>query len=93
MHGSRTPRSRWRTVQPPVERERDSATAPIRDWLKVLPAQSRDQIKSLLRELAVEGWVQVIGGTRAGRWFATGKDGRIESAGDDDPNKLQQGIQ
>ena len=63
--------------------------APIRDLLQVLPAQSRDQVKRLLRELAVEGRAQVIGVTRAGRWFAIGKAGRIGSAGDEDPKKLQ----
>ena len=61
--------------------------APIRDLLQVLPAQSRGQVKRLLRELAVEGRAQVIGVTRAGRWFATGKAGRIGSAGDDGPKK------
>ena len=63
--------------------------APIRDLLQVLPALSRNQVKRLLRELAVEGRAQVIGVTRAGRWFATGRAGRIGSAGDDDPKKLQ----
>ena len=63
--------------------------APIRDLLQALPALSRDQVKRLLRELAVEGRAQVIGVTRAGRWFAIGKAGRIGSAGDDDPKKLQ----
>ena len=61
--------------------------APIRDLLQVLPALSRSQVKRLLRELAVEGRAQVIGVTRAGRWFAIGKAGRIGSAGDDDPKK------
>ena len=63
--------------------------APIRDLLQVLPALSRSQVKRLLRELAVEGRAQVIGVTRAGRWFATGKAKRIGSAGNDDPKKLQ----
>ena len=67
--------------------------APIRDLLQVLPALSRSQVKRLLRELAVDGRAQVIGVTRAGRWFATGKAGRIGSAGDDEPKKIQSGIQ
>ena len=59
--------------------------APIRDLLQVLPTLSRDQVKRLLRELAVEGRAQVIGVTRAGRWFAVDSTGQIGSAGDDDP--------
>ena len=69
--------------------DRGAEGAPIRDLLQALPALSRDQVKRLLRELAVEGRAQVIGVTRAGRWFAIGKAGRIGSAGDDDPRKLQ----
>ena len=67
--------------------------APIRDLLQVLPALSRSQVKRLLRELAVDGRAQVIGVTRAGRWFATGKAGRIGSAGDGEPKEIQSGIQ
>ena len=63
--------------------------APIRDLLQVLPALSRNQVKRLLNELAVEGRAEVIGVTRAGRWFAIGRAGRIGSAGDDEPKKLQ----
>ena len=59
--------------------------APIRDLLQVLPALSRNQVKRLLKELAVEGCAQVIGVTRAGRWFAVGSAGQIGSASDDDP--------
>ena len=59
--------------------------APIRDLLQVLPTLSRDQVKRLLRELAVEGLAQVIGVTRAGRWFAVDSTGQIGPAGDDDP--------
>ena len=59
--------------------------APIRDLLQVLPALSRNQVKRLLKELAVEGRAQVIGVTRAGRWFAVGSAGQIGSASDDDP--------
>ena len=39
--------------------------------------------------LGVSDRAQVIGVTRAGRWFATGRAGRIGSAGDDDPKKSQ----
>ena len=59
--------------------------APIRDLLQVLPALSRNQVKRLLKELALEGRAQIIGATRAGRWFAAGSTGQIGSAGDDDP--------
>lgn len=57
--------------------------------LQVLPALSRNQVKRLLNELAAEGRAEVIGVTRAGRWFAIGRTGRIGSAGDDEPKKLQ----
>ena len=63
--------------------------APIRDLLQVLPSLSRDQVKRLLRELAVEGRARVIGITRAGRWFAADGAGNIGSPNDDDPMNTQ----
>ena len=67
--------------------------APIRDLLQVLPALSRDQVKRLLKELAVEGRAQVIGVTRAGRWFAVDSTGQIGSASDDDPTNAPKATQ
>ena len=69
----------------------DSGTegAPVRDLLQVLPALSRDQVKRLLKELAVEGRAQASGVTRAGRWFAVDSTGQIGSAGNYNPKQLQ----
>lgn len=52
-----------------------------------------DLQKLLLRELAVEGRAQVIGVTRAGRWFAVDSTGQIGSASDDDPTNAPKATQ
>ena len=50
---------------------RDSAAgAPMAELQQVLPAQSRGQLKGLLRELRAEGHVRVAGSRRAARWVA-----------------------
>jgi ATP-dependent DNA helicase RecG len=43
--------------------------SPIQDLLQVLPSLSRDQVKTLLKELKTEKKIYVAGTTRAGRWF------------------------
>lgn len=43
--------------------------APLGELLQVLPGLSRDQVRTLLRELRAEGHVRVEGVRRAGRWY------------------------
>jgi ATP-dependent DNA helicase RecG len=44
--------------------------ASLGELQQVLPALSRFQIQGLLRELKREGWIRVVGTTKAARWFA-----------------------
>jgi ATP-dependent DNA helicase RecG len=43
--------------------------SPLRELCQVLPALSRGQVQTLLRELKAEGLVHSVGRTRAARWF------------------------
>lgn len=43
--------------------------SPLKDLLEVLPALSREQVKTLLRELKEAGKTHLRGETRAARWF------------------------
>lgn len=44
--------------------------AALHELVQVLPALSRDQVRTLPKEFKSEGLVQVQGLPRAGRWFA-----------------------
>jgi len=55
-----------------IEESREHGTA-LSELLEVLPALSRDQVRSLLRDLRSEGRIEVHGTTRAARWFPTPK--------------------
>lgn len=46
-----------------------AAGAPIREFEGVLPAQSRTNIRRMLSELREEGLVDLLGNSRAQRWF------------------------
>jgi ATP-dependent DNA helicase RecG len=46
-----------------------AAGAPIREFESVLPAQSRTNIRRMLTELRNEGRVDLLGNSRAQRWF------------------------
>ncbi len=43
--------------------------SPLQDLLEVLPALSREQVKTLLRELKNAGRIHNRGATRAARWY------------------------
>lgn len=43
--------------------------SPLQDLLQVLPALTRPQVQTLLRELRAEGKIHHLGTTRAARWF------------------------
>ncbi len=45
---------------------------------EVLPGLSRDQVRTLVRELKEEGRIEVRGVTRAARWFPTAKPNRTQ---------------
>lgn len=47
----------------------ESEGARLADLQQVLPALSRAQIQTLLREIQTEGKAHVVGYTKAGRWF------------------------
>ena len=65
---------------------RQCLVAPEGAGLEFKEARRRYDLQNLLlRELAVEGRAQIIGITRAGRWFAVDSTGQIGSTGDDDP--------
>lgn len=56
--------------------------SPLQDLLEVLPALSRPQVQTLLRELRAEGKAYSTGKTKAARWFAgpsTSQAGAIAS--------------
>lgn len=56
------------------ENRRDGS--PLKDLLQVLPSLSREQVKTLLRELKAGGKAHPVGTTRAARWFpGPGPDG------------------
>jgi ATP-dependent DNA helicase RecG len=43
--------------------------SPLQDLMQVLPSLSRDQIRTLLREMKGAGQIHSLGTTRAGRWY------------------------
>ena len=49
----------------------------LQDLVQVLPALSRDQVQSLLRELKAEGEIHYIGRTKAARWYPGAQAVRI----------------
>ncbi len=55
------------------------AGSPLRDLMQVLPALSRPQVQTLLRELQREGKAHPMGRTRAGRWYPGPKSSAIAS--------------
>lgn len=60
-------------------RESHPKGATANEFGQVLPAQSRDQISALLKDLKDEGSVRVEGKTRAARWFSVVKTGEPRS--------------
>lgn len=46
-----------------------SEGSPLQDLMQVLPALSRGQVQSLLKELVAESRAHSVGRTRAGRWY------------------------
>ena len=48
------------------------------DFLQVLPMLSRDQIKSLMRELKSEGRAHVVGRTKGARWYPGSSQGETQ---------------
>jgi ATP-dependent DNA helicase RecG len=57
--------------------------ARFEDFIQVLPALSRDQIKALIKQLQLEGKIVLRGRTRSGRWFPA------EGIGPEDSKKTQ----
>ncbi|MFC1611274.1 RNA-binding domain-containing protein [Myxococcota bacterium] len=56
-----------------IESHREDGS-PIGDLMQVLPALSRDQVRVLLRELRKGGQIDVVGTSRAARWYPTDSD-------------------
>ncbi len=61
-------------IQERIERNRDEGT-PLHELLGVLPSLTRDQVRSLLKQLRAEGKVKVVGGSKNARWFPAANAG------------------
>lgn len=59
----------------------------LRELMQVLPAMSRDQVQSLLRELKSAGQVHPMGQTKASRWYPGPAPAGIASEPDEPPAK------
>lgn len=66
-----TARKKLIEVARPLEDSADAGTT-LGELQQVLPNLSRDQVRTLLRELKRAGRVEVRGTTKAGRWFLAG---------------------
>jgi ATP-dependent DNA helicase RecG len=57
-----------------IEKNRATGTT-LKELLEVLPALTRDQVKTLLKQLRGEGKVTVDGGSKNARWYPASRSG------------------